>query len=395
MSQKSLLIVDDDQTMSDLIADTLETDFSDVDTCKSISTAKDMLLEKFYDCIIVDIELEDGNGAEVIKYVKDWDPGGNKEAVKILISGFINDGFKEKFKDKFDGILAKPFKPGDLQGVVLIALGKRGKRKAKNSDLSLVGEESTVSKEQNATDSSNSQKKENSPAMDLKIQFDNEEIDLKVFDPQVNSPFKLENLNKKVNKTLEKVQKNTKLRDLFTKIKADPDDPYMLSHIGLLINISTGISHELDWGSDATLEKFVFTAYLHDLSLGDSTKLAKIDDLSKLDDERLALTEDEKKLIRLHPAASRTMIEHKAGIPQDVLTMIEQHHELPNGQGFPRGIDHKRITPLSSVFIFSHWLTDFIINDKNWSVDKFYMKYKTKIKGPHFRKAMRAIEKLR
>ena len=99
MSQKSLLIVDDDQTMSDLIADTLETDFSDIDTCKSISTAKDMLLEKFYDCIIVDIELEDGNGAEVIKYVKDWDPGGNKEAVKILISGFINDGFKEKFKD--------------------------------------------------------------------------------------------------------------------------------------------------------------------------------------------------------------------------------------------------------------------------------------------------------
>ena len=100
MSQKSLLIVDDDQTMSDLIADTLETDFSDIDTCKSISTAKDMLLENSYDCIIVDIELEDGNGAEVVKYINDWDPGSNKESVKVIISGLINDAFKEKFKEK-------------------------------------------------------------------------------------------------------------------------------------------------------------------------------------------------------------------------------------------------------------------------------------------------------
>ncbi|MEE3079390.1 MAG: response regulator [Bdellovibrionota bacterium] len=394
MSQKSLLIVDDDQTMSDLIADTLETDFSDIDNCKSISAAKDMLLENSYDCIIVDIELEDGNGAEVVKYINDWDPGSNKDSVKVIISGLINDAFKEKFKDKFDGILSKPFKPGDLQGAVLIAMGKRKKSKSSSSDLLLETDEK---KEEKVEEKKSEEKKTDSkPSLDLKLEVgDDEEINLKVFDPEIHAPFKIQDIEKRIHKTLNKVKNTPKLKELFKSIHLDPSDSYIMAHIGLLINISVGISKHLDWASEQTLEKFIFAAYLHDLALGPETRLAKIDDLSVLEIKDHEFTKEEIDLIKYHPSASKKLIEHKSGIPSDVLTLIEQHHELPNGQGFPRGIEHKRITPLSSVFIVSHWLTDFIINNPKWTVDKFLSKYKSKVKGPHFRKAMKAIESLK
>ncbi len=401
LSERSLLIIDDDQIMCGLITECLESDFSSITHCQSIALAIDLLMENEYDCLIIDIDLGDGNGAEVVKYIQDWKPMDNHEATKIVISGFVNDVFKEKFKDKFDGILAKPFKPGDLQATVLVALGKRKKSHAPKKNLSLISPDVNESHEASPTLANESQGTSGAigsrakPGKDLKLKFDDEDIDLKVFDPKIHAPFKLENLDKRVGKTLKKIQQNTKLKEVFKKIKIDPDDPYMMSHIGLLINISTGICHFLDWGSDQTLEKFVFAAYLHDLALGDSAALARIDNLDELEHGDHGFSQHEKDLVRLHSAASKQMIEHKSGIPEDVLTIIEQHHERPNGRGFPRGIDHKRITPLSSIFIISHWLADFIIKDKHWSVDKFYMKYKSQLKGPHFRKAMRAIESLR
>ncbi len=393
MNERSLLIIEDDEMMRELISESLSEDFGQINMTSSISEAKDLLLNNTYDCICIDIGLSDGNGAEIVKYINDWDPAQNKDTPKVVISGFINDTFKEKFSETFEGILAKPFKPGDLQAIVLIALGKR-KKKKKFRGLELE-KEPEVKKSSEQPEVKNKKQKRAKPAMDLKLEFDDEEIDLKIFNPTIDSPFKVENIEKRVAKTLSRVQKDKKLKDLFRSIVVDPNDKYMMAHIGLLINISTGISTKLDWGSDQTLEKFVFASYLHDLTLGSSTELARIDDLLELESEELDLSEDEKKLVKFHPSASKKLIEHKAGIPADVLTMIEQHHEMPNGSGFPRGLDHKRITPLASVFIFSQWLTDFIIKNPNWTVNKFKDKYKSKIKGPHFRKAFRALDELR
>lgn len=391
MNGKSLLVVDDESMFLDLVEECVEEDFDDIVKATSIEEAKDKLMQKMYDAILVDIDLSDGNGAEIIKYIADWKPCDNDGTPIVVMSGLVNDQFKAKFKDKFAGILAKPFKPGDLQATLLIALGKTKRSKSSNGELNLVGEEPAAAEEAPTEEV----KANKAPDKKIEIEFAKEKVSVDIFDPQVNTPFKIENLSKKVNSIIKKkVQQNSKLKELFKKIKVDPNDPYMMTHIGLLINITTGISKQMDWGSEQTLEKFILASYLHDLALGDSTKLAKIgakEDWQNNDD----LTPEEKKLVELHSIASKTLVESKREIPQDVHTIIEQHHERPDGKGFPNGLDHKRITPLSSIFIVSHLLADYIIENPNWSVDKFVMKYKTCQKGPHFRKVFRCLDELR
>ena len=390
MSGKSLLVVDDEVMFLDLVEECIEDDFEHVVKASNIEQAKDKLMEKMYDAILVDIDLSDGNGAEIIKYISDWKPCDNDGTPIVVMSGLVNDDFRDKFKDKFAGILAKPFKPGDLQATLLIALGKAKRSRSANGDLSLVTDNESSPKNDVIEKTLNK-----APDKKIEIEFEKEKIQLDIFDPEVNSPFKIENLSKRVNTILKKkVQQNTKLKDLFKKITVNREDPYMMNHIGLLINITTGISKQMDWGSDQTLEKFILASYLHDVSLGDSTKLAKINTREELE-SRDDLTPEEKKLVELHSIASKTLVENKKEIPQDVHTIIEQHHELPNGRGFPNGLDHKRITPLSSIFIVSHLLADYIIENSNWSADKFIMKYKTLQKGPHFRKVFRCLDELR
>jgi response regulator RpfG family c-di-GMP phosphodiesterase len=391
MNGKSLLVVDDESMFLDLVEQCVEDDFEHIVKATSIEEAKDKLMQKMFDAILVDIDLSDGNGAEIIKYIADWKPCDNDGTPIVVMSGLINDQFQSKFKDKFAGILPKPFKPGDLQATLLIALGKTKRSSKGNGSLSLIGEEESAAPVSNGKESSGKK----APDKKIEIEFEKEKVSVDIFDPQVNSPFKIENLSKKVNSIIKKkVQQNAKLKDLFKKIKVDPDDPYMMTHIGLLINITTGISKQMDWGSEQTLEKFILASYLHDLALGDSTKLARLgsrEDIEKHED----LTPEEKKLVELHAIASKTLVENKREIPQDVHTIIEQHHERPDGKGYPNGLDHKRITPLSSIFIVAHLLTDYIIDNPNWSIDKFVMKYKTCQKGPHFRKVFRCLDELR
>ncbi|OIQ17992.1 MAG: hypothetical protein BM556_11255 [Bacteriovorax sp. MedPE-SWde] len=391
MNEKSLLVVDDESIFLDLVEQCVEDDFSEVVKAKNIEEAKDKLMQKMYDAILVDIDLTDGNGAELIKYINDWKPCENHETPIVVMSGLINDQFKKKFKDKFAGILPKPFKSGDLQATLLIALGNSKRSVKGNENLNLVSENS---QDQNS-DSTQDPAKKKAPDKKIEIEFEDEKIEVDIYDPAVNSPFKLENLNKKVSGILKKkIQQNSKLKDLFKKIKVDPNDPYMMTHIGLLINITTGISKQMDWGSDQTLEKFIFASYLHDLALGDNTKLAKLATRDKWENN-MDLSKEESRLVQLHATASKTLIENRREIPQDVFTIVEQHHELPDGKGFPAGLDHKRITPLSSIFIVAHLLTDYIIDNPKWSADKFILKYKHLQKGPHFRKVFKCLDELR
>ncbi|EQC46268.1 response regulator [Bacteriovorax sp. Seq25_V] len=386
MKQKSILVIDDEVLLLDLVEECLVDDFQIIVKANTVDMAKDALFERQFDCVLIDIDISGSNGAEIVKMMKEYNPGDNAETPVIIMSGLINEDFKEKFRDKFAGILAKPFKPGDLQAQVLVAVGS-SKRSKSNSDLNLISDEP----ETPAHKERENPLPEGDEVRKVEIEFNNEKVFLDVFNPAVTAPFKIQDLDRKVTKFLDKVQRNPKLSELFKKLKATKDDPYLMTHIGLLINISTGIATQMDWGSEQTLEKFIYASYLHDISLGDSSKLAQYKTKAEFESDD-SLSQDAKKLVNLHPLASKTLIEHKNDIPQDVHTIIEQHHEMPDGSGFPAGIDNKRITPLASIFIVSHLLADYIIENEKWKVENFVKKYRSKMKGPHFRKALKCVE---
>jgi response regulator RpfG family c-di-GMP phosphodiesterase len=62
--------------------------------------------------------------------------------------------------------------------------------------------------------------------------------------------------------------------------------------------------------------------------------------------------------IRRHPAdIAESLKKNRLLIPIETITIIEQHHELPDGKGFPHGITANRFNQLSTIFIVSQQFT--------------------------------------
>lgn len=83
-------------------------------------------------------------------------------------------------------------------------------------------------------------------------------------------------------------------------------------------------------------------------------------------------------------------------VPPEILTMIKQHHELPDGSGFPFGITHQKITLLAAIQIVADWFIEEMIKCR------FDYKRKDEIIGTlemsfnrgNFLKALDALKKM-
>jgi response regulator RpfG family c-di-GMP phosphodiesterase len=351
---KKILVIDDDTNITEIISEIISRDQRLVVVANTADLALDQVSSQSFDLILLDINLEGRNGAEIIKKIVEDDNNQNKEAPIIILSGIVNQTFMSKNKNRFAGIQAKPFDHDELGNLVSSIL--------KDEDFKLTGS------------------------------LDHEDIK----EIQCHLPFPIPQLQTKVSKVMDQIKKNSKIKELFKSLKYDKTSGnYMEEHIGMVINISTAISIEMEWSTEKTLEKFVFTAYLHDMALMDKTELAMISSFKELEDKKDSLSKEDYNLIFNHPNIAADKIQTIDEIPSDVAQIIRQHHELPNERGFPLKIGQGKITPLSSIFIVAHDFTDFVIKNENWTVDKYMLSYKMKFKGAHFSKIYQALEKLK
>jgi len=65
------------------------------------------------------------------------------------------------------------------------------------------------------------------------------------------------------------------------------------------------------------------------------------------------ISEDEQRLIRNHVFKSVEMLQDLPKFNEDAHKAIINHHERPNGKGFPRGLMAAQIPPLCCVFILA------------------------------------------
>lgn len=345
--EKILLIVDDSKEIIEVVEDVLSGLFDKVLSVGSVGEAQKILEDNVVSFIILDINLEGRNGAEVVKYLVDHPENKNNGVPVIILSGIINTQFAEKFGERFAGVIMKPFDHDKLRETVKNILNP--------------GE----------------------------VYDDIPKIDCHL-------PFPLPQLEQKVNKIMDQVKKNSKLKQLFAEMKVDRSgDNYIMSHVGMLINISTGICIKMEWNTDKTLEKFVYAAYLHDMALAERPDLARVKgSVFELDLIKDKFSAQDFKLILEHPNIAAKKIDETEEIPQDVGMMVRQHHELPKENGFPAKLPFNKITPLATVFIVAHDLTDYIIDHPKWTMKDYLVKAKAKFKGPHFSKVLFALSEL-
>jgi len=125
-------------------------------------------------------------------------------------------------------------------------------------------------------------------------------------------------------------------------------DDFARHSLGCVV-MSNLLVAQLDWSSPKLLAPITTGAFFHDVGLkGIPEEL--------WNKNRLEMTKEEAMLWETHPALGVQMLSSIGFITPDVLRIVQEHHELPNGTGFPAKLRLDRIFPMAKVVSFGNVL---------------------------------------
>lgn len=120
-------------------------------------------------------------------------------------------------------------------------------------------------------------------------------------------------------------------------------------HSVLCLYVGEFLGKYLGWNSEITRKKLGLSSLLQDCTLTNEN-LIKI---SRSDDPYLEMfTEEEQKEYQEHPLKAAELSTYFGGYPETDY-LLRQHHELPNGDGFPAKINANKLTVISCAFILT------------------------------------------
>ena len=100
------LVVEDDKALRDIIAHRLRELDQKVEALDTVAGAKERIKRNNIDCIILDLQLVDGNGTEVLEYIRDLD-----KYIPTLVITAANEPRIPKYaiNHGFIDVVTKPF----------------------------------------------------------------------------------------------------------------------------------------------------------------------------------------------------------------------------------------------------------------------------------------------
>ncbi|MBF0206187.1 MAG: response regulator [Oligoflexia bacterium] len=182
-----------------------------------------------------------------------------------------------------------------------------------------------------------------------------------------------------------------KLSSILKRVREQKD--YLYDHSYLLSCVAAAICLHMDWTYKETIRKLSYAAIFHDITLDDPI-LAKVDNL---DLEVLRKFPKEKiRKYQKHPQEIADMVREARVFPPGVDTIILQHHENAEGNGFPHQISPLKLYPLVAVFIIAH---DFInrlyeVDFDNGKYESIIAAFQKRYNTGHFKKPMEALKKM-
>jgi HD-GYP domain-containing protein (c-di-GMP phosphodiesterase class II) len=203
-----------------------------------------------------------------------------------------------------------------------------------------------------------------------------------------------EMVKKNIQLTLHTVGRNPKLKNILDSLNKEKDR-YIASHSVYLAQLSCTLAAAMEWHSESTFHKLNLASYLHDITLTDQ-ELARVHDLKDLEARKARFSKEQIDAFKAHPSHGAELAQKFNEVPPDVDTLIVQHHEKPDGSGFPRGLTHKQIGPLSSVFIASHDIVTHIFeNEKPFVMEEFLEMVKERYDVGNFRKILKCLSQIK
>jgi HD-GYP domain-containing protein (c-di-GMP phosphodiesterase class II) len=206
-----------------------------------------------------------------------------------------------------------------------------------------------------------------------------------------------ETIEQAIEKVRSIVEKEAKIEH-FLKVLKENQERYALftQQMNLTSLISCAIARELEWISKTTMDKLVYAAVLSDITLAVRPELLKIDNLQAFGKLKHSLTEEDQKIFLSHPKDAANLIKrYFTAAPPDTDALVFQHHEIPDGSGFPQGLRAEKISPLAALFIVAKEFTHYFIHDDEPTMGDFLLKCNSRYDYVNFRKIIKALEKLK
>lgn len=152
---------------------------------------------------------------------------------------------------------------------------------------------------------------------------------------------------------------------------------YLIEHSLLLSHIICGAAKYFDCKTRNIEEKLLMAAMFHDIAITDETMAKEYG--TKIQKEKYSKYSTEE--FESHHEKAIVLLRSMKGVPSDVEVVIGQHHEKPDGTGFPRGLAGKNINALSALFIVTHdfvqqlYIEGFSIMTRNYILRDLASKY--------------------
>jgi response regulator RpfG family c-di-GMP phosphodiesterase len=224
---------------------------------------------------------------------------------------------------------------------------------------------------------------------EIKIRRISEELHL---DPDFQK--EIENI---LDRVMDAVGKNSKLQNIMKMIKQkDGRVSGFAKEIQLMSFITCFMARKLEWNSRTTLEKLIYACVLHDITLAFKPRLLRLNSLSAFEDQKDDLSTEEQKIFLNHPKEAAQLLKtHFKSAPPDTDTLILQHHEQPNGTGFPGHLTHDKCSPLSQLFIVAHDFVMWVMNEEDPQLDVYFLRAEAKYETLALRKYVTLLRKMR
>lgn len=165
-----------------------------------------------------------------------------------------------------------------------------------------------------------------------------------------------------MHQSLAVIRNNPDLRFFMERILR-PEHGWLVKHSMITSHVSCAVAAHLGWTSEQTFLKLTMAALMHDMLLPqlDVSEDVWVEAISG--NRAQAAQNPEMKMFLQHPLEGAQLLRRFKDIPPDTDKIVLEHHERPEGDGFPRGLSGMQISPLGCLFIVAHSAAEVMLRE--------------------------------
>ena len=175
------------------------------------------------------------------------------------------------------------------------------------------------------------------------------------------SNYQIERTNKEIHESIVAICSNPESKHQLEKLCESKG--MLIAHSALIVYIAAAICKVSNLPFSSTIRKISTASFFHDMSMFSTDAQFDENNIDQIKDKQIL------KLIAEHPVTSAGLLTPSSDIAEDTKKIIMEHHELPNGNGYPKGLNAFQISQLSCLFIISQMIALCLIRN-NYSLER-------------------------